>query len=162
MSEYDIPTTNTPDRPIPIPDSIKYAIKVLNNPWDYGFLHHEIPPGVRGGPYNPTGRINAKAEWCPLSGKWVLYVEWDDSEPLYPRSIVNAVVSHCGLTTYVASGTSAEKDFTGDWKFPAICNPEVPFLKVEPSERSMNYVCEECQQEVGRHNMNVDFSINVG
>lgn len=153
------------------PESILRAVKMLNNPWDYEAEFDLILDGcnrqrsVREVSYqaksDPSHRISAKAEQLGVSADWVLYVEWDDSEPNSARSIVHKVIRICGLESYVASGSSGNLDFDAEVKFP-VRSPDVSYLKVAPTGSSVRYVCEECETasgDVGEGSVDLRFSV---
>lgn len=134
------------DRPA-VPDEIEKAVDMLNNPWDYREeLKHSLPDD-RFGRMDPDGRIEAKAEWLMFKDRWVLYVEWDDTEPLTARHVVHKVTRRSGLgfQHYLASGSAPNKRYLdGETEYKFRRGADVAWLKVAHAPLSIPYVCEDC------------------
>lgn len=149
-----------------IPDPIKRAVEMLNNPrryadvfknsYDYSKKRGYLNPRT-----DPAKRIRAKAEWLPFKEKWALYVEWDDSSPLTARSIVHKAIRECGLTVYVASGRGYNYDGDADDDKKFRKGAEVSWLKVMPHGHRVIYKCSSCGDRGRKPEGTVDLSFSV-
>lgn len=162
-----VPLTGGYDSEVPIPQPIVKAVHMLNNLHEYRDLFkHDLDyhkdRDWRSHRSSPTERIQAKAEWLPFKNRWVLYVEWDDREPLTARSTVHKALRECGLSVYVASGCGSnyDKDAADETKFGP--GAQVSYLKVAPSPHRLVYVCEDCGSKDGKTNTDISLTFNVG
>lgn len=149
-----------------IPQAIVKAVNMLNNMEEYRDLFkHDLDyhkdRDYRSHRHSPTERVRAKAEWLPFKERWVLYVEWDDSEPLTARHVVHKTIRECGLSVYVASGcsTNYDRETEDNKKFGK--NARVSYLKVAPTGHQVMYVCEDCGDKHGKSNTDINLTFNL-
>lgn len=148
----------------PVPEQVQRAVDMLNDPWDYEEAMSYSMGDSRRSRDDPAKRIRAHAEFLQFKkNRWVLYVEWDDSEPLYARNVVHRVIRECGLQDFVATGCSSnyDGDAEDNQKFPGP-NVQVSYLKVGPTGRAMSYTCSECGETTGKHNQDISLSMELG
>lgn len=117
-----------------VPKYIAEAVQMLNNPHEHEEVFGSNLDYDRRR-NDPARRIKAHAEWLQFEETWVLYVEWDDSEPLTARFIVHKAIRECGLRFYIASGSSTnfddlDEDGEKQYKFPGGSKTPVSYLKV--------------------------------
>lgn len=160
----EVPTLNENEDSTKVPESIAKAIEILNRPSNHSDVvghnldYHDRHNDSRRSHRHPNNRIEAKAEWLPFQEKWCLYVEWDDSEPLTARNIVNRVAKEFGLLGYVASGCTSNVDIDGNKKFSS--NAQVSFLNLTEETQTQVYRCEDCNEESrGTSEISLEFGV---
>lgn len=120
-----------------LPDNIRKAVQILNNPEEYAEAYDWVGRHVDyesdfGRPPALCERIHAKAEYIDTIDGWALYVEWDDFEPLTAKHLVHGAIKELRIPYFHSVGSTMSHKHEDGEKVPKFGrdNAEGAYLRV--------------------------------
>mgnify|MGYP006283038381 CR=1 FL=1 len=117
-----------------LPENIRQAVKILNSPKHYAREYDWVERKVENydGRVPLRERIHAKAEWIGTQDAWVLYVEWDDFEPLTAKHLVHAAQKELRIPYFHSGGSTTTHTYEDGEKIQKFGrdNAEGAYLRV--------------------------------